>query len=160
MTTLNWLNGLPGPQVSSFSTSEVVGFKESPLAAGPAFIEVFSEDTPQFHNVTYLFKSGDARRFKMWLRANKFKSHSPWFNGPIITEDRSVETQVCRYTAEGFPQFKGVTIGGLHSYSAKLLTREIVNNDDDYAESIDAMWYANNGDIDNGASLLDEGLNG
>ena len=159
-TDLNWPDGLPGPQITSFSREEVVGFKESPLATGPSFIEIFSEDTPQFHNVTYLFKSGDARRFQMWLRENKFKSHSPWFNGPLVTEDRSVETQVCRFTASGYPQLTGVSVNGTKTYSAQLLTREIGNNDDDYAESIDAYWSVNNGEIDNGISLIDEGLNG
>ena len=158
MADLKWLDGLGGPQINGYSREEVVGFIENDLAAGPAFIEVFSDDTPQFHSVSYIFKRGDARRFEMWLRENKVKSRSPWFDGPIPTPDNTVETQECRFTADGYPQLTGQSSGGTFTYSAKLLTRSIVNNDDDYATEVDAMWGTNNGDINLGSSLLDEGL--
>lgn len=160
MADISWVDGLRGPLVSSFSREETVGFREAPLASGPPFVVPFSEDTPQFHNVTYQFKEGDARRFQLWLRENKFKYLSPWFDGPLITEDGSIETQECRFTADGYPQLTGKSVGGLYTYSAQLITREIINNDDDYAESVDAMWGVNNGDIDLGSSIIDEGLNG
>ena len=160
MADLKWPEKLRGPMASGYSREEVVGFRESPLASGPAFIEPFSEDTPQFHNVTYQLKEGDARRFQMWLRENKFKFLSPWFDGPIITEDRSIEFQTCRFTARGYPQLQGKSVGGIYTYSAQLMTREIVNGDDEYAESVKAMWFVSCGDINNGISVLDEGLNG
>ena len=158
MATISWPANLRGPLISSYSREEVVGFRENNVAAGPAFIEIFSEDTPQFHNVTYQFKSGDARLFQVWLRENKVKSHSPFFDGPIVTEDQSVETQECRFTADGYPQLQSKSIGGIYTYSARLLTREIVNNDDAYAETLETIHGLSCGNIDYGASQLDLGL--
>jgi len=160
MAVIQWPDKLRGPLVAGFSREEVVGFRENELASGPAFIEPFSEDTPSFHNITYLFNNGDARRFQIWLREHKFKFLSPFFDGPLITEDDSVDTQECRYTADGYPQFTGKTVGGLYSYSARVLTRSIVNNDDAYAESVSTLWYVFCTDTNNGASLLDQGMNG
>jgi len=160
MSTISWPEKLRGPLVSTYSREEVVGFRENPLAAGPSVIEPFSEDTPQFHNITYQMKQGDARRFQMWLREHKFKTYSPWFNGPIITEDNGQSVQECRYTSSGYPQLTGKSIGGLFSYSAQIITRQLTNGDDAYAESVSTMWFVNNGDINLGISLLDEGLNG
>jgi len=158
MAEIKWPTGLRGPLVSGYSREEVVGFRESELASGPSFVVPFSDDTPQFHNVTYTFKEGDARRFQLWLRANKFKVFSPWFDGPCITEDRSAETQECRFTASGYPQLNSKTIGGIYLYSAQFMTRVIVNNDDANATELEAIWGVNCGDINLGASLLDEGL--
>lgn len=159
MAVIQWPEKLRGPLVAGFSREEVVGFLENDLASGPAFITPFSEDTPQFHSLTYQFKQGDARRFQMWLREHKFKFLSPFFDGPIISEDNSVQLQECRFTADGYPQLTGKTTGGLFTYSARVITREIVNIDDDYAESVKSLWYVFCGDINNGASKLDEGLN-
>jgi hypothetical protein len=160
MAAIVWPDGLRGPLVSGYSREEIVGFRENDLASGPAFVEVFSEDTPQFHNITYQFKNGDARRFQLWLRENKIKSYSPWFDGPLITEDRSVLAQECRYTSDGYPQLQSKTNNGIHTYTARIITREIINNDDAYATELEALWGVNCGDIDLGGSLLDEGLNG
>ena len=158
MAEVKWPDGLRGPTVAGFSREEVVGFRENDLASGPAFVEPFSDDTPQFHNITYQFKNGDARRFQLWLRDNKIKSRSPFFDGPLITEDKSIETQECRFTSDGYPQLMGKSVGGIWSYSAKLITREIVNGDDEYAEELDAVWGTNCGDINKGNSLLDQGM--
>jgi len=160
MAVIQWPANLRGPLVAGYSREEVVGFRENNLAAGPAFVEVFSEDTPQFHNFTYQFKSGDARRFKLWLREHKMRAYAPWFDGPLITEDRSIELQECRYTSDGYPQFQGRTVGGIHTYTARVITREIVNGDDAYATELEAIWGVNCGDIDLGGSLFDEGMNG
>jgi hypothetical protein len=160
MAEIQWPAGLRGPTIAGYSREEIPGFREHNLAAGPAFVEPFSEDTPQFHNLTYQFKSGDARRFQRWLRENKIKFLSPFFDGPILSEDRSVELQECRYTSDGYPQLQSVSIGGIHTYSARVITREIVNGDDAYATELDALWGVNCGDINLGGSLLDEGLNG
>lgn len=159
MGDIVWPTGLRGPLVSNYSRNELVGFLESELTSGPSFVTPVTDDNPVFHNVTYQFKSGDARRFQQFLRVNKFKVLSPWFDGPIIGEDNSVEYQECRFTASGYPQLSSKTIGGIYTYNATILTREIVTNDEDYPTELDALWGVNNGDIDLGASLLDEGLN-
>ena len=158
MADIKWPDGLRGPLVSNYSREEVVGFIESELTAGPAFITPLTDDNPSFHNVTYQLKQGDARRFQQWLRVNKIKTRSPWFDGPLITEDASVEYQECRFTAGGYPQLKSKSVGGIWTYSATLLTREIVTNDEGYETELDSLWGAGNGDIDLSASLLDEGL--
>jgi len=158
MAIVKWPTDLRGPLVAGFSREEIIGFRENDLASGPAVIEPFSEDTPQFHNVTYQFKNGDARRFQLWLRENKVKFLSPFFDGPLITEDSSILTQECRFTSDGYPQLTGKSVGGIWTYSARLITREIVNGDDEYAEELDAIWGVNCGDINLGNSLLDEGM--
>lgn len=158
MAIIQWPDKLGGPKLAGYSREEVVGFRDSELAAGPAFVEIFSDDTPQFHNVQYLFKQDAARRFERWLRTNKVKSESPWFDGPIPTPDRSVKTQECRFTADGYPQFTGISDGGVYSYSARLLTREIVNNDDEYGDVFDIMFDLSCGNVNWGVSKLDEGI--
>jgi hypothetical protein len=158
MADLLWPDNLPGPQVSGFGREEVVGFIESNLASGPSFIQPVSEDTPSFHSVTYKFKNGDARRFQLWLRTNKIKTYSPFFDGPLITEDGSIETQECRFTADGYPQLQSKTNGGIWTYSARLLTREIVNGDDEFATELIAVHGVNCGNINLGNSLLDQGM--
>jgi hypothetical protein len=158
MAVIQWPTGLRGPLVSGFSREEVVGFRDNPLASGPDWGEPFSDDTPQFHNVSYQFKNGDARRFELWLRENKFKFLSPFFDGPLITEDSSILTQECRFTSDGYPQLQSKSVGGIWTYSARLLTREIVDSDDAYATELESMWGVNCGDINLGNSLLDEGL--
>lgn len=158
MADIKWPDGLRGPLVSSYSRNEVVGFLESELTSGPSFVTPITDDNPSFHSVTYQLKSGDARRFQQWLRVNRMKTRAPWFDGPLITEDASVEYQECRFTSDGYPQLTGKTIGGIYTYKATLLTREIVTNDEGYETELDALWGVNCGDIDLGASLLDEGL--
>lgn len=160
MTDLSWPTGVPGPQISSMSRTEVVGFKESDLASGPSFVEAFSDDTPQFHSVSYIFTRGEARLFQLWLRENKVKVFSPWFVGPLSTEDSNIKTQTCRFTSDGYPQLTGQTLSGLHSYSATLLTRAIENGDDAYSEVVKSAANATDGNIDLTASALDKGLNG
>lgn len=160
MATIKWPAGLRGPLVSNFSRSETVGYIDAELSSGPSFVVPISDDNPSFHSVSYIFKSGDARIFQQWLRTNNFKIFSPWFDGPLVTEDQSVETQECRFTADGYPQLTGKTVGGLYTYSATILTREIVTNDDLYPTELEALWGVGCGDIDLSASLLDEGLNG
>lgn len=159
MANITWPEKLRGPLVSGYSREEVAGFRENPLASGPAWVEPFSEDTPSFHNIQYLMRAGDARRFQIWLREHKMKTYAPWFDGPLITEDNSIDVQECRYTADGYPQLTGKTIGGLFTYSARIITRSIVNRDDLYAEAVSTMWFVSCGDINLGTSLLDEGLN-
>lgn len=158
MADIQWPTDLRGPLVSGYNREEVAGFRENNLAAGPAFVEPFSEDTPQFHNITYQFKNGDARRFQLWLRENKVKYLSPWFDGPLITEDRSIALQECRFTSDGYPQLQSKSNGGIWTYSARIITREIVNGDDAYATELEALWGVNCSDIDLGASLLDQGM--
>lgn len=158
MADIQWPDGLRGPLVANFSRNEQTGFLESELTSGPSFVTLISDDNPSFHSVTYQFKQGDARRFQQWLRANKIKTQSPWFDGPLVTEDRSVETQECRFISGGYPQLASKAVGGIFTYNATILTREIVTNDEDYETELDSLWGVNNGDIDLGASLLDEGL--
>lgn len=159
MATLKWPDNLPGPQIETYSREEIVGFNESFVAAGPSFVEPFTEDAPIFHNVTYQFKEGDARRFQLWLKQNKVRFVSPEFDGPIVNEEQLTSIAECRYTADGYPQLTGKVIGGVYTYSARMITRQIDSIDIDYPTEIEAIWSVSDGDIDAGANKLDEGLN-
>ena len=159
MADITWPDGLHGPLISNFSREETVGFIESELASGPSFITPLSDDTPSFHSMTFQFKRGDARRFQQFLRVNSMKLYSPWFNMPLVTEDRSIEYQEARFTASGYPQLASVTSGGIHTYNAQVITRSIETTDEDYPTELDAIWGVNCGNVNLGNSLLDEGLN-
>ena len=158
MADIKWPDDLPGPQISTYSMEEAAGFTESQLNAGPAFITPITEDMPQFHNVTYIFKRGHARKFEQFLRENKIRFLSPWFDGPIIRPNRNDTIQECRYTQDGVPQLTGVS-GNLFTYSARLITRSLVLDDMDYETEMDASWSVNFGNIDPFNAALDEGLN-
>lgn len=161
MASIQYPDNLRGPLVSEYSRDEVVGFVEENVAAGPSFVTPISEDTPQFHTLTYRFKRGDARRFESWLKQNQMKFKSPWFNGPIIHPDFAAqEAQECRYLSDGYPQLTGVSVGGLFTYTARVITRSIVTQDDDYPTELDALHGVNCGNINSGANDLDIGFNG
>ena len=155
---LTWPDGLPSPLLGNYSRDEVEGFSESELSAGPSFVVPITDDTPTFHGVSYTMKTGDARRFQQFLRVNKFKTKSPWFNGPLPSNDGSTKMQECRFISGGYPQLSGTTSGGVCTYNATIMTREIVTDDEGYETELDAYWGVGNGDIDLSISLLDEGL--
>lgn len=159
MSDIKWPDGLPGPLVESYARDEVIGFRESQVAAGPSYVEPYSDDTPIFHTVTYQFKAGDARRFQLWLRQHKFKFLSPVFDGPIVNEDNKVKFVECRYTADGYPQLLSQSLSGICVYQARMITRKIENLDDELPDIFETMWGVDNGNVDADISLLDEGLN-
>lgn len=159
MADLKWPVNLRGPLVESYSREEIVGFRESSVAAGPSYVEPFTEDAPIFHNVTYQFHEGDARRFQLWLKENRVRFLSPVFDGPIVNEERLTSIAECRFTADGYPQLTGKTSGGVYTYSARLITRQIDSIDIDYAEQVESIWHVSDGYIGLGGNKLDEGLN-
>lgn len=135
MATINWPAGLRPSLKSSKSRDEVVGFRESPVTSGPSFVEPFSEDTPVFYNVGFTFTKDEARAFQSWLRINRIKTMSPFFNFPLVIEDPNVENQEARFTLEGFPQLTGET-GFTFTYSAQLLIRNLTVEDEEHDEFI------------------------
>ena len=160
MIDISWPEGLRGPLVSTFSQSEMPGFIESPLATGPAFVEPISEDVPTIMNLTYQFKTGDARRFGIWLRDNAIRFKSPWFKGPIVHPDFDArKEQLCRYTVSGYPQLSGVTAGGIYTYSAQVIIRQVETQDIEYSEETKAAWEVNCGDVNRFNQDLDCGFN-
>lgn len=130
-TKIDWPMGLKPSIRATKSREETVGFREAPVTSGPSFIEPFSNDTPVFYDVQFIFEKGGARAFQSWLRINRMITNAPFFNFPIVIEDPNVETQQARFTLEGYPQLIGET-GYTFTYAATLLIRNIVTEDEDY----------------------------
>lgn len=135
MATINWPTGLRPSIKASKSRDEVVGFRESPVTSGPSFIEPFSEDTPVFYNVEFIFTKNEARAFQSWLRVNRMKTNAPFFNFPILIEDPNVDTQEARFTLDGYPQLRSET-NAIFTYSARILIRKIVSEDEAHDDFI------------------------
>ncbi len=135
MANISWPNGLRPAIKASKSRDEVEGFRESPVTSGPSFIEPFSDDTPVFYSVQFILTKGEARAFQSWLRLNRIKTLSPFFDFPLVIEDPNVATQEARFILGGYPQLTGDT-GSTFTYSAQMLIRKIVSEDEPFDEFI------------------------
>ena len=129
MADINWPVGLRPSIKASKSREEVVGFRESPVTSGPSFIEPFSEDTPVFYNVEFIFNKNESRAFQSWLRVNRMKTNAPFFDFPILIEDPNTSTQEARFTLNGYPQLRSET-NAIFTYSARILIRKIIAADE------------------------------
>lgn len=134
-TTIDWPSGLRPSVKASKDREETVGFRESPVTSGPSFIEPFSEDTPVFYNVQFVFTKGEARAFQSWLRAHRMKTRAPFFNFPLVIEDPNTENQQARFTLGGYPQLTGDT-NATFTYSARILIRTLETDDEEHDEFI------------------------
>lgn len=135
MATIDWPTGLRPALKASKSRDEVVGFRESPVTVGPSFIEPFSDDTPVFYDIEFFFTKDEARAFQSWLRIHRIKTNSPFFNFPLAIEDPNVDTQEARFILDGYPQLKSES-NYTFSYSARILIRNIVTEDEDHDDFI------------------------
>ncbi len=133
MATINWPTGLRPSLKASKSRDEVIGFRESPPSVGPSFVEPFSDDTPVFYDISLTFSKSEARAFQSWLRLHKMKTNAPFFNFPLVIEDPNVANQEARFLLDGYPQLTGET-NYTFSYSARILIRKIVTQDEAYDE--------------------------
>ncbi|MDB4306026.1 hypothetical protein N9980_00505 [bacterium] len=134
MADIKWPVGLRPSLRASKSRQEVVGFRESQPTVGPSFIEPFSEDTPSFYDVEFIFTTGEARTFQAWLAFHQMKTYAPFFDFPLVIEDPNVDTQEARFLLDGYPKLTGNNV--LYKYSAKLLIRKLDRPDDANAEFI------------------------
>lgn len=135
MATIAWPNGLRPSLKASKSRNEVVGFRESPVTSGPSFIEPFSDDTPVFYDINFTFTKDEARAFQSWLRIHRMKTNAPFFTFPLLIEDPNVDGQEARFTRDGYPQLRTETNFSF-SYSAKILIRKIVTEDEAHDDFI------------------------
>ncbi len=135
MATIDWPKGLRPSIKSAKSRSEVVGFRESPVTVGPSFIEPFSDDTPVFYDIQFIFTKDEARAFQSWLRIHRMKTNAPYFNFPLVIEDPNVKAQEARFILDGYPQLTSET-NYTFSYSARILVRKIITEDEDNDEFI------------------------
>jgi hypothetical protein len=126
---INWPTGLRPSIKASKSRDEIVGFRESPVTSGPSLIEPFSDDTPVFYSVQFIFTKDEARAFQSWLRINRIKTNSPFFNFPLLIEDPNVDTQEARFTLDGYPQLVSET-NSIFTYSGRILIRKIISEDE------------------------------
>ena len=158
MADIDWPKGLRPSLKATKSRNEVVGFRESPVTSGPSFIEPFSEDTPVFYNVEFLFTKSEARAFQSWLRINRMKTNAPFFNFPLTIEDPNVDGQEARFTLDGYPQLRNETNFSF-GYSARILIRKIITEDEEHDDFILQLSEATGYMADSWMSDLDRVLN-
>lgn len=127
---LNWPNFLPSCETSTKSRNQPEGYKFSNVNSGPAFLEMVSDDNPTFWDITFKFTRDQARIFAIWLNQNNMRTMSPWFEFPIQIEE-GLTTQEVRFLS--YPQATGQD-GNVFSYSAKIMSRDIVSKDKECPE--------------------------
>ena len=154
----NWPEMLKSCVTNSKSRNEEVGFKFSPLNAGPPFLQVFSDDLPTFWDIQFKFRQDEARIFQMWLHQNKVRTKSPWFDFPIKIEE-GLTTQNVRFTR--YPQATGQD-GDVYTYSAQIMAREVVCKDTGECQDGSLYILLNkncNSSFDKAAKCFDDAIN-
>lgn len=157
MTYPSWPAGLKSCITSSKSRNSVPGFITSEVQAGPAFTELVTDDTPVIYDLKFSFNRDNARAFRAWQVENDFNTYGGWFTIPIQIEE-GVTTQTVMLLPPGF-QMDGQA-NNVFSYSASVLVREEVSQDDLYPGGI--IWAGSmNGcyTIQQAGEFLDRAMN-
>jgi len=157
MTIATWPNHLRSCVTSSKSRQQTQGFTVSDVQVGPPFVELITEDTPTFYDVSFKFNRSEARAFRAWQKINNFTNAGGWFYLPIQIEE-GLTTQEVLLLPPGF-QCTGQE-NNVFSYTASVMTRQEQATDDQYPESILGLFENNpRSDLTEAANLLDIAIN-
>jgi len=142
------------------------GFVQSPVNAGPPFVEQITSDTPTSWNGQVIMTTGQAGPFEVWIRQIADGDTEPapidfgWFNMPVKTALGLFDQEVRFLTR---PQIS--TADNIARYNFELITRavnhgyDISNGSDDSQCILDIADISPDGDIDAGGRLLAQAVN-
>ena len=157
MTTATWPKNLRSCITSSKQRRRTPGFETSDVQAGPPFTQLITEDTPTIYDVSFTFNRSEARAFRTWQTINNFINVGGWFYLPIQIEE-GLTTQEAMLLPPGF-QCTGQN-NNVFSYSASVIVRQEVAEDDKFPESILAMFENNPcSSIEDAGNLFDIAIN-
>jgi hypothetical protein len=129
MATVNWPTSLRNAIQQGKSRSIGSAFRQADPAAGPPFVERFTDDEPVFYDFQLRFNRIEALVFFSWFRdpLNADKGLAE-FNFPFEAEWGDVEEDA-RFTSDGVPQLVS-QVGGISTYSARVVIREFTTQPD------------------------------
>ncbi len=121
------------PIRANYSRVETPMFDTTDPASGSYFVQINSDDSPTYFNLSFIFERESAMVFRAWLlRNNKDLLNGAQFEIDLSTESGDT-TQVASFTQDGIPQYTGETTNLVY-YSAKILVRRffepITGNED------------------------------
>lgn len=158
MATIDWPDGLANSLQSAKRVERVGGYRESSLAAGPALVERFSDDTPTFFDVSFGFTRDQARGYDAWVELNDLHNSGEEFNFPVLIPDTNTRFQEVRWVDR--PAQRNGQAGSSFVYTGRLLARSIVSTDLDNAAAVLTLAQISKyRDIDGAAELLDIAIN-
>ncbi len=158
MADVAWPVGLINSLESAKQVERGAGWRESPVASGPAFVERLSDDTPTFFDVGFRFTRSQARVFDAWLKFYDMQTSPVFFDFPVKIPDTNQEFQEVRFTGN-VPQRTGQN-GVAWTYTGRVMARSIISPDLDDPEMILTLGILSNyGDIDQYAEFLDIAIN-
>ena len=124
MTAIAYPTGLPTFLSASKSRSQPASFTESNPRRGPAYAQKIGTDVPVLWDVTFRFNQGDAQRFHLWVRLEKYLDGGiNEFILPIQTEFGMVD-HVCRFLSDKFLDAKQES-SIVFTYTATILARSL-----------------------------------
>lgn len=157
MTIATWPKHLRSCITSSKQRNKTAGFITSDVQSGPPFTQLITEDTPTIYDVSFTFNRNEARAFRAWQTINNFANAGGWFYLPIQIEE-GLTTQEVMLLPPGFQCTN--QNNNIFSYSASVIVRQEVATDDEFPESILAMFENNPcSDIEKAGNLFDIAIN-
>lgn len=158
MADIQWPAGLRNSIVAAKRVDRPGGFREVSVAAGPAFVEPFSDDTPTFFDVTFRFTRTEARVFDAWIFLHKHNTEAPFFDFPIVIPDSQNPEQEARFV--GRPPQRVAQAQQTYTYQGRILVRQIASIDESNAAAVIQFGEVfNYVDIDESGKLLDTAIN-
>jgi hypothetical protein len=136
---------LPLAQKANKNRSSDVGFRTDQPAVGAPIYQKLTDDLKTTWTLTWLFQRGEDRAFEQWLRSPKYLDNgNQWFSMPINLGGSGVQVQELHFTADGYPKQTSDN-NGVITWSATVITRGVINSDDDYSDIIvelPPVWWS------------------
>jgi len=127
---------LPLAQKANKNRASDVGFRTDQPAVGAPIYQKLTDDLKTTWTLTWLFKRGEDRAFEQWLRSPAYLDNgNQWFTMPINLGGSGVQTQELHFTADGYPK-QTSDAGGVITWSGTVISRGVINSDDDYSDII------------------------
>lgn len=157
MAIATWPKGLKSCITGSKQRSRTQGYIVSDVQAGPPFTQLVTEDTPTIYDVKFTFNRGEARAFRAWQTINNFANVGGWFYLPVQIEE-GLTTQEVMILPPGF-QCTGQS-NNVFNYSVSVIARQEVATDDEFPESILALFENNPcNNLEQAGNLFDIAIN-
>lgn len=127
---------LPLAQKANKNRSSDVGFRTDQPAVGAPIYQKLTDDLKTTWTLTWLFQRSEDRAFEQWLRSPRYLDNgNQWFTMPINLGGSGVQIQELHFTADGYPKQTSDN-NGVITWSATVISRGVINSDDDDSDII------------------------
>lgn len=143
---------------ASKSRQTAASFRMNNPFSGTPYVEPLTDDTPSIYDCQFRFTARQKSAFWQWFVDPAYcdKGRNA-FNLNIDVEGGYAE-QECQFMADGTPQLTSEQ-GGVYTYSARIIVRQLNDPDNGYAEELLTMGELTDGNIDAGLIALDIAVN-